>query len=81
MTAGYSGAEICSTVFGSEYCLLYNDPGLNYAESHKHRHAHTYTTRACLCVCLCERAHTALCERTCLCTVSMCVYVNVHACV
>ena len=32
MSAGYSGAEICSTVFGSEYCLLYNDPGLNYAE-------------------------------------------------
>ena len=32
MSAGCSGAEICSTVFGSEYCLLYNDPGLNYAE-------------------------------------------------
>ena len=25
MSAGNSGAEICSTVFGSEYCLLYND--------------------------------------------------------
>ena len=33
MSAGYSGAEICSTVFGSEYCLLYDDPGLNYAEN------------------------------------------------
>ena len=32
MSTRCSGTEICSIVFGGEYCLLHNDPGLKYAE-------------------------------------------------
>ena len=32
MSTRCSGTEICSIVFGGEYCLLHNDPGLKYTE-------------------------------------------------
>ena len=48
MHARCSGTEICSIVFDGEYCLLYNDPGLNYGESCTcHSHPVINARRAC----------------------------------